>query len=204
MARTRKQDAQQRPYIMPNTETKPLTSLRGIPPQNQAAAQVMADPTKREYAGKLLGALTDSFKMRPVQSNAELAARIEDFFRFIAERQVLPTLEGLALYCGYSRATMQDWRTGRNRGFSDRYFGLTTSDIVEKANTLLQAFDADMAMNGRVTPVSYIFRAKANWAYQDAVTLEVVDGANGLRPALTAEEIAKNLPDPDDDLLNIE
>lgn len=197
LPRTRKHDANQKPFKMPNEDTRPV-SLRGIPPQNQAAAQIMADPSKREYAGKLLSALADSFTMRPVQSNAELAERIKDYITFCSERQVLPTLEGMALYCGYSRDTFRDWRIGRNKGFKDVESGLTTSLLVQKAVTLLESFDADMAMNGRVTPVSYIFRAKANFNYEDRTSIEIVND-NNLSQPMTTEEIVKNLVEPDDE-----
>ena len=159
----------------------------------------MADPSKREYAGNLLNALAKAYAMRPVQSNRELAERIEDYILYCSDNQVLPTVEGLALYCGYSRSTFFDWRSGRNHGFRDEPEpGLTTSALVEKAYTLLQSFDADMAMNGRVSPVGYIFRAKANWRYDDRATIEIVQDNGGLRRPLTPEEIARNLPEPMD------
>lgn len=123
--------------MMPDCQTKPITTLRGIPPQNQAAAQVMADPSKREYAGNLLLALSDAYRMEPVRSNRELAERIEDYFRFCGERQILPTMEGMALYCGFSRQTFNDWLHDRNHGFADRFLGFSTSDIVKKASTFL-------------------------------------------------------------------
>lgn len=205
MARTRKQDNNVRPFVPPDMETKPLTSLRGIPPQNRANAEVMSDPTKREYAGNLLHALAMSFKMKPVQSNQELAERIEDYIQYCSECQILPTMEGLALYCGYSRSTLFDWKSGRNHGFNDTVSGFTTSALVEKAYTILQAFDADMAMNAKVSPVSYIFRAKANWRYDDRVTVEVTQDNGNMRPPLTPEEIARNLPDvlPEDIIRNL-
>ena len=197
MARTRKHDSEQKAFTLPDTDTRP-TSLRGIPPQNQGAAQIMGDPSKREYAGVVLTALTDSFKMKPVQSNAELAERMEDYLRFIAERQVLPTLEGMALYCGYSRDTFKDWRLGRNKGFRDEGAGFTTSTLVKRAIAVLESFDADMAMSGKVTPVTYIFRAKSVFGYEDRTTIELAQDDRISRP-LTPEEIIKNLPDPMDE-----
>ena len=198
MARTKKQDREQKPFIVPDDTTTELTSLKGIPPQNQAAAQIMADPEKREYASHLLKALTDSFKMEPVKSNQEMADRMIQYFEFSAERKTLPTMEGMALFLGYSRPTLRDWRTGRNKGFSDLYLGLSTSQLVQKALTVLESFDADMAMRQKVSPVTYIFRAKAISGYEDRHVIEIEANDTSSRP-LTPEEIAKNLPEMIDD-----
>ena len=59
-------------------------------------------------------------------------------------------------------------------------------------------FDADMAMRQKVSPVTYIFRAKAISGYEDRHIVEIEANDTSSRP-LTPEEIAKNLPEMIDD-----
>ena len=76
IARTRKQDREQKPFVLPNTETKPIQSYQGIPPQKRRDAEIMSDDQKRDFSANLIDTLVDALKMPRVESNAELADRI--------------------------------------------------------------------------------------------------------------------------------
>lgn len=190
MARTRAQDAAQKPLVWADDSVKPVP--KG-PPQVRGRQQIINDPEARRFGAELLGNLRKAFKMPPVRSNRELMERIDQYFSIVQGRAVPPSVEELALYCGYSVSTLSDWKRGKNHGFSDS--GFTTSVLIKKALDLIHAYHANMAQVGCENPIIYIFRAKC---YHEMVEKQEItftqDENNGLRPPMTMEEIRKNLP----------
>ena len=187
----------ERLFPVPDTGTRKNASLRRVPPQNQRDVQIMASEAKRDEAAHVLRSLANVFDVQPVRSNKELRKRIHEYFDYCTEQRVLPTVEGLALYCGYTRYTLHDWQTGKNKGFSDVEADFTTSNIVKKAVQTLAAFDASLAMSGAVNNVSYIWRSKNFYDMYDSITIKA-EPSDTMRPAMTVEDIAKNLPDISD------
>lgn len=155
----------------------------------------MASDEKRNFAAQTIGILRRSWKMPKVNSNRELMDRIDEYFEMIEGRAVPPTVEEMALYCGYTSKTFSDWVTGRNNGFSDLECGFSTSDIAKKSREFLHAFDAVMAETGRINFLAYCFRSKNYYGMTDKQEV-IVTANDGGRAALTPEEIAKNLPEP--------
>lgn len=197
MAKTRKSEALQRPFIEPDTTTRPVRSMRSVPPQNRGTAVIMSSDDNRQYAANVLQNISGFIKMPRVASNAELMARIQDYFDYCVGRQVVPTWEALGLYCGYTRSTLFDWSTGRRKGFSDLEAGLTTADIIQKAREILAAFDATMVAAGKMPAVPYIFRGCNYYSLQNKTTVDFEPDRGSLRAPMTQEEIIKNLPDID-------
>ena len=171
-----------------------LTKTKGGPPQVRGRREVVKNPEARSLVGMALGEFRKALKMPKVNSNAELLQRIDEYFNMAQDRQMPPTVEELSLYCGYTPATLWDWKMGRNKGFSDMESGFTTSEIVQKSLEVLHGTDVVLAASGKMHPTVYIWRGK-NWYGEKDVQEIVIDQGNGLRPALTPEEIAKNLPD---------
>lgn len=178
-----------------DTENK---SMRGMPPHRQAVQQIVTNPEARSLVGQVLGEYRKAFLMPKVNSNSELIDRLDKFFEMAEQRQIPPTIQEMALYCGYTSSTFKDWRDGRNKGFPDEG-GATppTSAIVKKAVEILHGMDMVLTQSGKINPVAYIWKAK-NW-YGERDVQEIVVTPSGDRTVpLTPEEIAKNLPDPDD------
>lgn len=205
MARTKAHDANQKPFVMPDTRTKPIKSMRSVPPQSQQDAQIMGDENKRTFAANLIDNLIESYKMPRVQSNHELEERSIEYLRMCSDKRIPPTWEGLALYCGYSRSTLWDMMAGRHKGFPDETeSGATTSAIVKKLRELFAAFDGTMAVTGGFNPVSYIFRSSNYYGLQQKTTVAIEPESDLQRPPMTPEEIAKNLPDMiDEDIVGL-
>lgn len=199
MARTRKHDESQaqRLFVVPSEEelTKPKPNGGHVPPQNRRDQQIMASEDKRNRMAYILRNTSATFAVEPVRSNAELAERIPAYFNFCSERRMLPTVEGLSLFVGYSRQTLFDWRKGVNKGFHDDWHGMTTSDIIKRGLEVMASLDGSLAMEGLVSPVPYIYRSANFFNMQQKQTLAVEQENTGMRPPLTPEEIAKNLPD---------
>lgn len=193
----------QKPFILPSTETKPIQSYQGMPPQKRRDAEIMSDDNKRDFSANLIDTLVDALKMPRVESNAELADRIVAYLNLCTEKRIPPTWEGLGLYVGYSRSTLWDWASGRNKGFSDVESGLTTSALVKKARELFAAFDATMAITGNINPIPYIFRSTNYYGLINKSTVAIEPQADLMRPPATPEEIAKNLPELDSGLIDL-
>lgn len=191
MARTKKSETQQKEFSFYQDD---MTKNKGGPPQVRGRREIINNPEARSMIGDVLGEFRKALRMPKVNSNAELMERIDQYFSMAQERQMPSTVEELALYCGYTPAAFWDWKVGRRKGFDDVEAGFTTAEIIQKTMEVLHGTDVVMAASGKMNPVIYIWRGK-NW-YGEKDTQEIViDQGNGLRPALTPEEIAKNLPD---------
>lgn len=197
MARTKKHEQAPAEFAWKeyDTEGKPNTKTF---PCKQAMNQVAANPEARSLVGQILGEYRKAFMMPKVNSNAELIKRLDDFFAMAQERQIPPTIQEMALYCGYTAQTLNDWKNGRNKGFCDTdNLTPSTSVIIKKAIEILHGMDMVLTQSGKINPVAYIWKAK-NW-YGERDVQEIVVTPSGDRTVpLTPEEIAKNLPEPAD------
>lgn len=201
MARTKAQDEAQRVRTLKaieNSQNKQITQGAHIPPQNRRAAELAASQAKMAHAQDVLSAVAATFDVMPVKSNHELSERIRQYFAYCQEKEILPTVEGLALFIGYHRSTLFDWKTGRNHGFRDVLeSGDTTSDLVKKAIEILACFDGTLAVDGTLNAIPYIYRSQNYYGLQNRQSISVEPPEAPLRPPLTPEEIARNLPELD-------
>ena len=110
---------------------------------------------QREIAKKLLSETLVAYKQPKVKSDEELTQRISDYFDMCAETGQIPTVEEMALSTGYSASTVWDWENGRNKGFSEE-----TSEVIKKAKSFMQTFDAKLVTTGALNFLTYCFRAK--------------------------------------------
>ena len=196
MAISKKDDTEYDPFVMPDTETKPLKSLKGVPPSIRGNKEIMADDDKRDYAAKLLSNLSGMMLMPKVRSNHELVERIDQYLTLCSDQRIPPTWEGLGLFCGYTRATLWDWMTKKNKGFQDEVgSGLLTSDVIKRAREILAAFDGTMAAAGKINPVAYIYRSSNFYGMVNKQTVAVEPMLEEHNAPRSPEEIAKDLPD---------
>lgn len=196
MARTKAHDANQKAFTMPDTETKQIKTLHSVPPTKRRDLDIMSDDGKRDFSSMLINNLITSIKMPRVTSNKELEERASEYLQMCAEKRIPPVWEGLSLYLGYSRATLWDWMSGRNKGFSDETeSGSSTSVIVKRLRETFAAYDATMSITGNINPVSYIFRSSNYYGLTQRSTVAVEPQSDLQRPPMTPEEIARDLPD---------
>lgn len=171
-------------------------SMKGMPPHRQAMQQIVTNPEARSLVGQVLHEYRKAFMMPKVNSNAELVQRLGEFFEMAEQRQIPPTIQEMALYCGYTSSMFRDWRDGRHKGFSDEGgVNPPTSVIIKKAVEILHGMDMVLTQSGKINPVAYIWKAK-NW-YGERDVQEIVVTPSGDRTVpLTPDEIARNLPEP--------
>ncbi len=149
-----------------NTDvTIPIT--KDMRARNTPSMQPMVleqDDTKRDFIAKSLGnilAVSKAFD-EPVKTDEELCARLTWFFENCVETRQLPTVEKMCLAIGYPRETVFEIINGIRKGFST-----DTPDILKKAKNLIASLDAELAQEGKIQPVVYLFRAKNFYNMRD-------------------------------------
>ena len=100
------------------------------------------------------------FNVPTVKNDEEAINRIEQYVDGCIQRTLRPTVEGLAMCLGTTRASLWEWETGKSRG-------PVSADIVKKAKEMIATFDADMVSTNKMNPVAYIFRAKNYYGMKD-------------------------------------
>ena len=142
-----------------STTDKRALNLRTV--QFQTLEQ---DDNKRDFIGKALNnilAVSRAFD-KPVESDEELCERLDRFFHNCAETKQLPTVEKMCLAIGKPRESVFEIINGIQRGFSNE-----TADILKKAKNLIASLDAELAQEGKIQPVVYLFRAKNFYNMRD-------------------------------------
>lgn len=116
----------------------------------------------RALVKQLLTEVHAAYKQPRVRSDEELADRLDQYFKYCGETGIIPTVEEMALYTGYTSSTLWDWESGKNHGFSD-----FTSGIIKKAKEFLKSFDAKLVIAGKMNFLAYCFRAKNYYGMSD-------------------------------------
>lgn len=145
------------------------------------------DDEKRVFIGKALHnilAVSKAFE-EPPKNDDELCDRLNWFFETCSETNQLPTVEKMCLAMSMPRTTVFDIESGRTQGFSSR-----TSDIIKKAKNLIASLDAELAQEGKIQPVVYMFRAKNFYGMADKQEV-VVTPNNPLGDSPDASTIAQ-------------
>ena len=148
-------------------------------------------------AAKAMTEALRAYRQPKVRSDEELIERLDGYFEYCATEDVVPTVEEMAAYTGYSISTVWDWELGRNKGFSPK-----TSEIIKKAKDILKIFDAKMVLAGKIPFLAYCFRSKNYYGMKDQQEI-VVAPQNPLGDEATTEEIAKRMKEDTSDFVDV-
>ncbi len=156
------------------------------------------DDDKRVFIGKALNnilAVSKAFDAPP-KTEEELCERLNWFFYTCQETNQLPTVEKMCLALSMPRNTVFDWETGKTPGL-----GPATANILKKAKNLIASLDAELAQEGKIQPVVYMFRAKNYYGMKDQqdVVLTPNQGEN-FQDRATIEAKYAELPSPDEEI----
>lgn len=136
---------------------------------------------------KQIGAeLMHWYKMDKAVTDEEIAERLEHYFERTLGGGKLPTVESMCLALGYDRKTIWEWETG---GAGSTPF---RCNVIKKAKHIIASYDANLVAEGKLNPVTYIFRSKNFYGMRDQVE-HVVTPNNPLGDATSPEEIKKRL-----------
>src|SRR5690606_23107268 len=126
-------------------------------------------------------------------TDEEIAERLTEYFERTFGEGQLPTVEGMCLALEYAQETIRRREPGAE--------GSTHAgrDMINKARDLIAAYDANLVAEGKLNPVTYIFRSKNYYGMKDQQE-HVITPNNPLGDAASPEEIKRRLDEgiPDD------
>lgn len=131
-----------------------------------------------------------------ISDPVQVEQRIREYFQYCEEQDCRPGFVALANWIGIDRTTLNSWKRGE-------YRGATHSHIVQKAVSILEEIWEELMTEGRINPVVGIWMGKQFYQQSDRQELAIAQDRE-MRTVPTIEEIAKNLPELDDDLMHIE
>lgn len=167
---------------------KVATKKRTNPLPNEIAYTFEDEDEKKAYVAKALTEGLEYWRNEKVKSPEELIDRTESYFLRCANRGIKPTVEEYALCLGVTASTLWDWENGRSRGPAE-------SDIVKRAKQMIALFDAKAIIDGKMNPVTYIFRAKNYYGMRDQQDVVVTPNTIESRPRAELIAEAELLPD---------
>jgi transcriptional regulator with XRE-family HTH domain len=150
-----------------------ITKGRGGKNNFPSAKMAIQTEQDKQIVSTLLTEVLVEHKQPKVQSDAELAERIDDYFRRCALRGQVPTVEEMCMSTGYAQSTIWDWENGRRQGFSN-----STAEIIKKAKDVLKTFDAKLVISGKLNFLAYCFRAKNYYGMVDKQEMVVTPNVN--------------------------
>lgn len=160
---------------------------------NAGLQRLEDDDSKRAIIGKCLNniLLVSRAFEEPPHSDEELCERLNWFFDTCNKTNQLPTIEKMCLSLSMTRETVFDILSGRNPGFSS-----ATADVIKKAKNLIASLDAELALDSKIQPVVYMFRAKNFYGMKDSQEMEITTNSyNDYQDPATIEAKYAELPD---------
>ncbi len=159
---------------------------------NAAIKRIEQDDEKRAFMAKSIENNLFFFNvgLNRVRNDDELCERLNFFFEQCAITQQLPTVEKMANCLGYHRQTLFDWETGKLNGFSEY-----TGKIIHQAKQILAGIDAELAQEGKIQPVVYMFRSKNFYGMRDQQDVVVTPNTIERADAATIEAKYAELPE---------
>lgn len=139
--------------------------------QEEQAVKLRGRGGKANFPNVITGAKTEDvrrimenclhwYNLPRIESDEDCRQRLYDFFVGCAESGELPTVEKMCLALGYARNTVWEWEQGLK-------CSTERANMIKKAKELLATFDAAMVTEGKINPVTYIFRAKNYFGMKD-------------------------------------
>ena len=124
---------------------------------------------RKAYNARSIMQMMDLFNRPKVRDEEDAIQRTQDYFLRCANLGIRPTWEEYAMAMGVSRQSLWYWVNGiKNPPFD--------ADIVRRAKDFMAAYDARMVTDGKLNPVTYIFRSKNYYDMKD--TQDVVVSPN--------------------------
>lgn len=138
------------PYLMQNRYKEAQKNPKAI---SKAIANVMM------FNGKF-----EANKDNCVKTLEETATRLNDFFEACELTGQLPTVEKMYIALGMSRFKNYDWHRDHTNP--------EMTAMIDYAKGLIASMDAELASNGVIQPIVYIFRAKNFYGMTDQVNIQ--------------------------------
>lgn len=144
---------------------------------------------KGEAVTRILSEGIEYFNLATVRNDEETADRLNWYFSKCAEYQRLPTVEFMALALGTTNQVLSEWERGSK--------GPVRAALLRKAKQILRGIDAKFALEGKINPVMYIFRAKNYYGMQDKQDVVITPSSplDGVQDEKALTEVIDLLPE---------
>lgn len=119
-------------------------------------------------------------------TDEEIAERLDHYFSRCFATGEIPLVETMSLALGYARGTLWDWEVGGVGSTPAR------RDLIKKAKELIASYDANMVSDGKLNPVTYIFRSKNYYGMKDQMDY-IVSPGDPLGSLTDPDDIKKRL-----------
>lgn len=128
----------------------------------------MKPPTVHEDLGSVstakakfvLNSLDELRHMGRVQTDQDVADRIDAYFDFCSKHGLRPGIEQLALSMGVSRITLYKWRKGIGCSPEREY-------LIKQATQFIYAYLEALGIAGQLNPATFIWASKQWMSYKD-------------------------------------
>ena len=176
----------------PGAEDKPPVQLNifggeELPPVRTKKNIITNTSATRAEMSSVVGHNIALWSQPPCETDEEVADRLDVYFRSCAASGVPPTVEGMALALGTNADRLLKWQNGQG-------CSATRKRLITQGKAILQAIDAELAMTGKYTPVTYIFRAKSWYGMREDQNINITV-QNPLGEAPNPAELAARIGD---------
>lgn len=171
----------------PVKEKRPKGKPRGRNGSGTASVTKYTKDLPESEIGRIVRESWQYFDRKPPKDNAEMAERLNDYFRQCNEGQ-MPTIEDMCLALGVTRQTLWEWENVR-RVNPER------ADMVKKAKQIMAGIDAKLASEGKIPQVVYIFRSKNFYGMKDQQDVVVTPNVDPLGDRRSGEELTQKYLD---------
>ncbi len=145
--------------------------------QKQIKEDMAADPGYLSESLTKLNYIRDLGKQGIPKNAAELEARINDYFEFCKNAEMLPSIESLSLALSISRKTFWTWTQGKR--------GAEFEEITTRAKQMLCAFLETSMYQNKINAPCAIFALKNIAGWSDTQKIETsIRAEETLRAAL--------------------
>lgn len=121
---------------------------------------------KEQIKRQALDAVTYFQGLPMVQTDVDVANRLNMFFDRCHETGEAPTVEKMCLALGTYYVKVNEWEHNRRLrpGMSQ-----ATTEMIRKAKQMIAAYDAELVMSGQLNATAYFFRSKNYYGMKDQV-----------------------------------
>ena len=108
---------------------------------------------KKENIQRIIAESIQYWGRRQPKTNEDVAECLNNYFLQCYETGQIPTVEDMCLALGVTRQSVNRWEHGIQ-------CDAERTEMIQKAKEILAAIDAKLVTEGKILPVTYIFRAK--------------------------------------------
>jgi len=172
---------------MPKGENPNAPIIHKFSPITNGGQTDLKEEERLEANRRALKSVIPYLRTPIVKSEEDALQRLDVYFNECLVNGTRPTWEKTALVLGTTRQTLWNWETGEKRG-------PLTVDFMKKLKETIAAYDAELVVEGKLNPVTYIFRSKNYYGMKDEQEMTIKPKTEE-RTAKELMQLAEELPE---------